>query len=303
MAIRIADGIENHDALYTSPPRRHDRAMTSLTTANDVRSMAPVRHGAYLCFRRAPQLRGLGAAVRALSDRLELRNEFEPGADHPRDAIAFLRGLAATPAQIADDELMRSDAIVHVASPRADTVTALCDELAKLLGPDPAPRVLRGIVRPMTYTGHAMHNFAYGHRVLQQPGGRAPNAFLVPMSKTSAWWQKDWMERHTYFLPRYDERGRMERQGHALAAAPGIASLMRRTYKHPDEPAPAGSYDFVTYFECADDGVATFDAVCAALRDVAQNPEWAFVREGPTWRGRRVATWEAMFEDTSSPGA
>ena len=116
------------------------------------------------------------------------------------------------------------------------------------------------------------------------------------MSKTPAWWQKDWMERHTYFLPRYDDDGRMQRQGHALAAAPGIASLLRRTYKHPDEPAPAGRYDFVTYFECADDAVPTFHAVCAALRDVAQNPEWAFVREGPTWSGRRVATWEAVFE-------
>ena len=95
-----------------------------------------------------------------------------------------------------------------------------------------------------------------------------PNAFLVPMSKTSEWWEKDWLERHTYFLPRYDDSGRMLNEGHVLAAAPGIECLMRRTYKNAAEPAPAGEYDFVNYFECADEDVATFHQVCAALRDV-----------------------------------
>jgi hypothetical protein len=102
------------------------------------------------------------------------------------------------------------------------------------------------------------------------------------------------MERHTYFLPRYDH-GQRRNLGHVLAAAPGVACLMRRTYKHPVEPAPASAYDFLNYFECADADVPTFHAVCAALRDVAENPEWAFVREGPTWHGRRVATWDEMF--------
>jgi hypothetical protein len=87
----------------------------------------------------------------------------------------------------------------------------------------------------------------------------------------------------------------MRSQGHVQAAAPGVADLMRRTYKHASEPAPEGGYDFINYFECADDAVATFHAVCAALRDVTKNPEWAFVREGPTWHGRRVATWAELF--------
>src|SRR6266542_2943524 len=106
-----------------------------------------------------------------------------------------------------------------------------------------------------------------------------PNAFLVPLSKTAAWWAKDWMDRHTYFLPRY-EAGRMVNEGHALASAAGIACLMRRTYKHEREPAPAGRYDFVTYFECTDADVPTFHDVCAALRDVKRNPEWEFVQGG-----------------------
>jgi hypothetical protein len=268
-------------------------AMTSPTRASDLRSDEPVRHGAYVCL-QARDLPRLGAPVRALAERLGLRNEFAPGGDHPSEAIAFLRRISAAPAALADDELVRADAIVHVASAAPAAVGEVCAELTRLLGPAAPPRILGGVVRPTAYTGNAMHNFAYAHRVLQQPGAAAPHAFLLPLSKTAAWWQKDWMERHTYFLPRYDD-GRMVHQGHALASAAGVGCLMRRTYRHPVEPAPAGAYDFVTYFECADQDVATFHEVCAALRDVARNPEWAFVREGPTWHGRRVATWEELM--------
>jgi hypothetical protein len=139
-----------------------------------------------------------------------------------------------------------------------------------------------------------MHDFAYARRVLQQPGARMPNAFLVPLTKTTAWWAKSWMERHTYFLPRYDDAGGMLSQGHALAAQAGIACLMRRTYRNAHEPAPGGEYDFVNYFECADSDVPVFHEVLAALRDPERNPEWRFVREGPTWHGRRVATWAEL---------
>jgi hypothetical protein len=295
MVIRIADGFEKDDALYTSTPRPYVLGMTSPTTAQDIRPTEPVRHGAYLCFAAPRSACELGPRVRALAERLGLRNEFSPGADHPREAIAYLRRIETTPAQIADDGLVRASAVVHVAAPTEGPVEQLVAELGRLLGPEAAPRVLGGVVRPMMYTGGAMHNFAYAHRVLQQPGGAAPHAFLVPMSKTAAWWKKDWMERHTYFLPRYDDAGRMVHHGHALAAAAGITALMRRTYKHPGAPAPSGAYDFVTYFECADEAVPVFHEVCAALRDVAKNPEWAFVREGPTWHGRRVATWEELF--------
>ena len=103
------------------------------------------------------------------------------------------------------------------------------------------------------------------------------------------------MERHTYFLPRYDDTGKMQHQGHTLAAAPGIACLLRRTYKSLAEPAADGDFDFISYFECADADVPVFHDVCDALRDVSRNPEWAFVREGPTWHGRRTATWAGLF--------
>lgn len=267
-------------------------------TANEVRSAEPIRHGAYLCLTAAHRERRIAGELRAAAVRLALRDESEPGDDHPAHAIAFLRRVDAAPApraaDLADDALLATAAIVHVAAPAPGPVAALCGELTRLLAPAAPPRVLGGVVRPMIYTGNAMFNFAYAHRVVQQPARAAPHAFLVPMSKTAAWWQMGWMERHTYFLPSYRD-GRMVHQGHALASAAGVASLMRRTYCHPVEPAPPGSYDFLTYFECDDAGAPVFHEVCAALRDEQRNPEWAFVREGPTWHGRRVAGWDELW--------
>jgi hypothetical protein len=52
-----------------------------------------------------------------------------------------------------------------------------------------------------------------------------------------------------------------------------------------------GEYDFVTYFECEDEHLSMFDQVCASLRDMARNPEWNYVTEGPLWKGRRTLKW------------
>src|SRR3954469_9101283 len=260
--------------------------------ADDVRSNEPIRYGAYLCLHvPAGALDAVaGADVPALAEHLELRSEFElePGDGDPPRAIAYLRRTGATPGDVADDGLLHAGAVVHVAAETSAPVAELCAGLACLLGPEIDLQILSGVVRPTLYTGNLMHNLAYAHRVLQQPGKVMPNAFLLPTKKSAEWWAKDWMERHTYFLPRY-ENGEMVAEGHALAAREGVPAMLRRTYESE------GDYDFVTYFECADAGVPTFHAVCDALRDVARNPEWAFVREGPTWQGRRVATLEELF--------
>jgi hypothetical protein len=266
-------------------------------STNDVRSTEATRHGAYACLSVPPgaRQRAAGAAVHALADRLSLRSEFDYGAGHPPDATAFLRRAGAAPADIADDALERADAIIHVASAAA-RAAQFCAELALLPGPQVTVRVLDGVVRPASYTGNAMHNFAYARRVIQQPGPVMREAFLAPMRKTASWWDKDWMERHTYFLPRYDDTGRMLSQGRARAAATGISCLLRRTYWNTAEPAPAGTYDFLSYFECAGNDIPRFREVCAALRDVARNPERAFAGEGPTWHGTPVATWPALYQ-------
>src|SRR5262249_19835482 len=89
--------------------------------ANDVRSTEVLRHGAYLCFRVPAGARAALARVPVpgLAERLGLRNEFEPGGNHPTDAVAFLRRVGATSADIEDEALLHADVVVHVAAPTA----------------------------------------------------------------------------------------------------------------------------------------------------------------------------------------
>lgn len=259
-----------------------------------------LRHGAYVCLTFTADRPTLAAApVPALVERLGLLNEFDPAPGQPGDAIAFLRRVSAAPGDIPDDALAGAAGVLHVASGKPDPVAEFSAEIARLLHGAAQVRILSGVVRPRSYTSATMNNFAYAHAVVQQPAARMPNAFLVPMSKTAEWWAKDWMERHTYFLPRYDDQGRMTAEGHTLAAEAGIACLLRRTFRSPREPAPEGAYDFLTYFECSDADVPTFHQVCASLRDVRKNPEWRFVREGPTWHGRRVRDWAELVTGTA----
>src|SRR5262245_8082021 len=104
-------GSEPNDALDTWPRQAHVAIIrrprmpdpTKLRTANDVRATTPIRHGAYLCLTAAHRERRIAAEVRALAARLALRNELEPGADHPTDAIAFLRRVDASPPPRATD--------------------------------------------------------------------------------------------------------------------------------------------------------------------------------------------------------
>jgi hypothetical protein len=255
-------------------------------------------YGTYLCLRRAPA----DLAVDALAHAHGFRNEYDGGSGEAAGTIAFLRRAdAAVPRDLADEGLVHADAVVHLGSPHAGRIAALAAAIEGLLAGTDAPRARRldGVVRPKQYTSASIHDFAYARQVTPQPAAAMPHAWLVPMRKTDAWWQKDWMERHTYFLPRYSDDGRRQSEGHVLAAAAGVACLVRRTYRAADLPAPSGGYDFVNYFECADADVPTFHAVCDRLRDVTLNPEWRFVQEGPTWHGRRVRTWAEMWTAAS----
>src|SRR5687767_7681237 len=76
------------------------------------------RHGAYICVRATPATRPalIEASVPSLAARLGFENEFDTAAGHPGDAIAFLRRVKATPADLEDDALLHAEAIVHVAS-------------------------------------------------------------------------------------------------------------------------------------------------------------------------------------------
>ena len=149
---------------------------------------------------------------------------------------------------------------------------------------------LAGVMRPRSYTSHAMTEFAYAHAMPPGPGKKYPLAAVTPINKTDAWWQMDFLHRESFFLPRYDENEEMVVKGHALASAAGVPGINRRLVHSPNGYGLEGGYDFVGYFEFAETDASVFREVMAGLRDKAQNPEWKYVIEGPEWWGRRVRT-------------
>ena len=136
-----------------------------------------------------------------------------------------------------------------------------------------------------------MHNYAFKPAMSRLSGRAARNAIIVPMSKTSAWWEQTALERHSYFYPHHEDTTGAAVNGHAKAAEAGIRTIFRKLYHNPDGYQRTGEFDFVTYFECADEHLPVFDEICRALRDERQNPEWKYVIEGPEWRGKRLLRW------------
>ncbi|MBO18985.1 MAG: hypothetical protein CL732_00405 [Chloroflexi bacterium] len=154
---------------------------------------------------------------------------------------------------------------------------------------------LAGVMRPRSYTSHAMTQFAYAHAMPPNNGETHPLAAVTPMNKTDAWWQMDFLHRESFFLPRYDENENMVVKGHALASAAGVPSINRRLVHAPEGYGLQGNYDFVGYFEFAEADAPVFREVMAGLRDTQQNPEWKYVLEGPEWWGRRVRNAAQML--------
>lgn len=216
--------------------------------------------------------------------------------------------LRATPdlgaeRDVAHPELSRADALVRLEAAGSEPLDRYEQGLRALVEPPGGVvEALEGVHRPRSYTSHAMAQFAYAPALAPLPGARCPMGVVTPLSKTEAWWAMDWMHRESFFLPRYDARGRLVAKGHALAAADGIPCIVRRTVHAPGGYGSDVAYDFVAYFEFAEEHAPTFRAVMAALRDEEHNPEWAYVREGPEWWGRRVASAAALLSAPAGAG-
>jgi len=149
---------------------------------------------------------------------------------------------------------------------------------------------IEGAVRVPQYTSAEMYAYAFKAAMPRGSGRVQRNVIIIPIRKSDEWWEKAALDRQTYFYPHTDVSGDRVK-GHARAAERGISTILRKLYYNPDGHGRSGEWDFVTYFECADEHLATFDHICQALRDVRQNPEWRYVTEGPEWRGRRVLKW------------
>ncbi len=204
------------------------------------------------------------------------------------ETVQFL--AAATP-RPCNDGLLSAECVAHVTTKYRPRLGEIEAELERRLGDVATVRAIDGSMRAPRYTSAALHEYVDKDAAARQSGRSAGNVIIIPMSKTAAWWNMSMLERHVYFYPHMDQEQGGPVAGHAQAAEAGIQTIYRRLYHNPDGYQRADEYDFVTYFECADEHLATFDIVRQALRDERRNPEWRFVIEGPEWRGRRVLRW------------
>lgn len=207
---------------------------------------------------------------------------------HPYEAIQFL--MTDRPRDTTDG-IASARHVANVTAryrPRLDDVEA---ELRRRLGDWARVEALDGAVREPRYTSAELYAYAYKPALTRGSGRVTRNAIILPIRKTRDWWQKSTLERHIYFYPHADLATAGCAKGHARAAEAGIGTIYRRLYHNPNGYQRENEWDFITYFECADEHLATFDQVCQALRDERQNPEWRYVIEGPEWRGRRVLRW------------
>ncbi len=237
---------------------------------------------------------GLAEAIGRLGDGMENMHYV----DGPPSAEAFRQGrfqiLRPEPTMSREQDLshpavMNADGLVRLEAETGVPLLKYEEGLRALLEPSGGSvETLAGVQRPRSYTSHAMTQYAYAHAQQPGPGSAHPLGVVTPMNKNAEWWGMDWMHRESFFLPRYDAKENMIVKGHALAADAGITCITRRLVHVPEGYGKEGCYDFVGYFEFAEADASTFSAVMAALRDAEQNPEWAYISEGPEWWGRRM---------------
>jgi hypothetical protein len=236
----------------------------------------------------------LSAAIDDLGSSLENMHEIEGIASDQALKRGRFQLLRAEPGlgqerDLPHPELSQASCLIRLEAASPEPLLAYENGLrALIVSCGGSVETLAGVQRPRSYTSYAMTQFAYTPALQPGSGRRLPVGVVTPQNKTADWWAMPWMRRESLFLPGYDDRGQMIAKGHALAAEAGIPCINRRLYHAPDGYGQEGRYDFVGYFEFNDADAATFRAVMAGLRDAAQNPEWAYVREGPEWWGRRV---------------
>ncbi len=218
-------------------------------------------------------------------------NDFD--ADGARDSQSHetIQFFVAEGDYQADSGIAAARYAIQVSGKYRPRLVELEQELRRRVGNAAEVLSLDGAERSLRYTSPELFDFAYRRAVPRRSGRVARNAIILPISKTTQWWDKPSLDRHTYFYPHIDAGSGCPAHGHVRAAQEGIPTVYRRLYHNPDGYQRRGEFDFVTYFEFEDRHLETFEHVHQALRDTARNPEWEYVREGPLWRGRRVLRW------------
>ena len=130
-----------------------------------------------------------------------------------------------TEQQIVHPAVSESHGLVRLESAASEPINTYEIGLRKLIeATGGSVETLAGVQRPRSYTSYAMTQFAYAHAMPPGPGDKYPLAAVVPMNKTDAWWQMDFLHRESFFLPRYDANEEIVVKGHAMPPGPGDPS-------------------------------------------------------------------------------
>lgn len=209
----------------------------------------------------------------------------------PHEMVQFLAINGVGHDASATDDLPAATHVALVTSKYRPSLDDAEKDLRRRVGDLATVTTCTGAVRVPHYSSVDMYAWAYAQAKPRTSGRIAQNAIVVPMRKTAEWWAMSPMERHRYFYPHHDAATGRDVAGHAELGRPAVSRIHRRLFYNPDREAEPEQWDFIAYFECADEDLALFDETLAAMRDTSRNPEWRFVEEGPIWRGRRQLRW------------
>lgn len=236
------------------------------------------------------RLRGVGDQLaRAFFNVFDL----EGGAcdSPPHEMIQFLSLNGHGADFSADAHQLPATHVVQVTSKYRPSLNDAEKELRRRVGDLAEISTLSGAVRTPQYTSAEMYAWAYGQAMPRASGRILSNAIIIPIRKTAEWWAMPAMERHHYFYPHHDRQTGCDVRGHAELGRAAAGRIHRRVFYNPDGEGRQDEWDFIAYFECADEDLGLFDDTLGAMRDTARNPEWRFVEEGPLWKGKRTLRW------------
>jgi hypothetical protein len=136
-----------------------------------------------------------------------------------------------------------------------------------------APKLhLWGVVQHLHYTGRNERLDLDARSRPELAPSDQTLAVVIPIRKSPDWWNLTQDERQKFFHRQAD------REGHIATGARYADGIFRRLY-HGRYLDPAPPYDFLTYFEFAEQDTLRFRTLLSELRDLEKNPEWHYVEQ------------------------
>ena len=129
----------------------------------------------------------------------------------------------------------------------------------------------RGVKQHLLYTGERQSRELVSQSRSAMPPGEDTTAVVIPLRKTTAWWDLPQDRRQAHFSV-----AAAATESHTSIGMRYAGRIFRTLYSARYLGAPL-EYDFVTYFEFPRSEAETFRALLGELRDRARNPEWEFV--------------------------